>query len=78
LENFLGNAAEITAAVEDYAAAFDPKDTAAFSKYLASIKLRHAATWKDGYEATVIALKANEAVAKGEKVQFKKEWFELA
>ncbi|HZV33572.1 MAG TPA: Gfo/Idh/MocA family oxidoreductase [Verrucomicrobiae bacterium] len=37
-----------------------------------------AAGYKEGYEATVIAIKANEAVLKGEKVLLPKEIFEIA
>jgi len=78
LEAFLGNCAETAAAVEDYSATFDPNDKAALGKYLSTITKRPAATCKDGLEATVMALKANEAIVKGEKVAFQKEWFELA
>ncbi len=31
-----------------------------------------------GYAATVLALKANEAITKGTRIELKKEWFELA
>lgn len=31
----------------------------------------------DGYRATVVAIKSNEAVATGTKITFQKEWFEL-
>ncbi|GDX40060.1 hypothetical protein LBMAG21_03520 [Armatimonadota bacterium] len=31
----------------------------------------------DGYRATVIAIKSNEAVVNGSKISFQKEWFEL-
>ena len=78
LENFLANVNEIGAAVEDYAASFDIKDLKAVEKYLANIKKQPAAGYKEGYEATVIALKANEAVRKGGKVAIEKELFDLA
>jgi hypothetical protein len=32
----------------------------------------------EGFQATVSALKANEAVTNGTKIEFKKEWFDLA
>jgi hypothetical protein len=32
----------------------------------------------EGYQATVIALKTNEAVITGQKIIFKPEWFELS
>ena len=37
-----------------------------------------AANYKDGYAATVLALKANEAVLNGGRMELKPEWFELA
>jgi len=36
-----------------------------------------AAGYKEGFEATVTALKANEAVVQGQKISLKKEWFEI-
>ena len=78
LENFLGNCGEINAAVEDYASMFDVKDTKAFAENLKTIKLRHAATWQDGYAATILALKANEAILKRGQVELPKNLFELA
>ena len=36
-----------------------------------------AAGYKEGFEATVAALKANEAVVQGQKIVLKKEWFEI-
>ena len=78
LEAFLANCNEIGAAVEDFNATFNPKDLKALEKYLADIKRQPAATWKEGYEATVMALKTNEAIVKGQKLAFQKEWFEIA
>ena len=78
LESFLVNVNEISSAVEDFGASFDPNDKAALEKYLAGIKLQPRAGYQEGYEAAVMAIKANEAILKGEKVLFKKEWFELS
>lgn len=79
LEAFLGNCAEISAAVEDFRSTFgaaaDPK---ALAQNLAGIELRKGASWKDGYSATVLALKANEAVTRGRRIDLKPEEFELA
>jgi predicted dehydrogenase len=38
---------------------------------------RPAATWQEGFEATVLALKANEAILKHERVAIQKELFEV-
>lgn len=78
LEAFLGNSAEIAAAVEDYVSTYGDSDRKAMEKQLAGITLRKAANWKDGHDATLIAIKANEAIVKGEKITFQKEWFDLA
>jgi hypothetical protein len=40
--------------------------------------LQPRAGYQEGYEAAVMAIKANEAILGGEKIAFKKEWFELA
>ena len=78
LESFVANCGEIGAAVEDFNATFNPKDLPALAKYLADIKRQPAAGWKEGFEATVMAIKTNEAIVQGQKLAFQKEWFELA
>jgi predicted dehydrogenase len=78
LQAFLGNCPETAAAVEDFAATYDPKDKAGLAKHLATIKFRAAAGYQDGFAATVLALKANEAILKGTRFDLKKEMFELA
>jgi predicted dehydrogenase len=77
LENFLHNASEISGGIEDFAAAFNPSDTAALKKYLADLRLLPYAGCQEAFAATVLALKANEAVVKGQKIVFRKEWFEV-
>ena len=78
LESFIGNCAEVGAQVEDIKSSFGTVTKEALEASLATIKLRPAATYKDGYAATVLALKANEAILKGTRVELKKEMFELA
>ncbi len=78
LESFVGNAAEISNAVEDFVSTYGGSDLAAMKKTLGEITLRPGATWKEGYDATVLAIKANEAITRGDKILFQKEWFELA
>jgi predicted dehydrogenase len=77
LEAFLTNVNEISTAVEDFTASFNVNDKAALEKYLADIHLQPYATWQDGYGATVLAIKANEAIVKGQKITFQNDWFEL-
>jgi predicted dehydrogenase len=78
MANFLTNVNEVGAGVEDFAASFNINDKAALVKFLSEIKRQPAAGYKEGYEATVTVIKANEAVLKGQKVALSKELFELA
>jgi len=41
------------------------------------LKTKPAANWQDGLEATVMAIKANEAAVTKQKITFEKEWFEI-
>lgn len=79
LESFLLNAHNLHAAVEDFNAAYDPDDAAAFTEYLKDqAKNREpAAGWKEGLEATATVIKANEAITDGRKIELKKEFFEI-
>lgn len=78
LEAFLGNCAEVATVVEDVKSTFGSVTKEALEAQLGEIKPRPAASWKDGYEATVLAIKANEAITRGERIELKKELFELA
>ncbi len=80
LEAFLMNCPEVTNTVEDFKAMYDAKDTAALA---ASLKtqapsLKPFAGYEEGYAATVLALKANEAVNGNKRVELNKGTFELA
>jgi len=77
LESFLQNVNTVSSAVEDFSATFDASDKAALNKYLADLKLTPAAGYAEGYAATVMAIKANEAVVKGGKITLQNDWFEL-
>lgn len=78
LESFLTNVNAIGSAVEDFTANFGAGDKSALEKYLSEVKLQPAANYQEGFEATVLAIKASEAVTKGSKLALPKEWFELA
>lgn len=75
---FLTNVNEVSGAVEDFTATFDAADKKALAKHIEGLKLQNAATWKEGLEATVVAIKTNEAIAGSKKIAFEKGWFELA
>lgn len=84
LESFMSNVNTISSAVEDFSATYDIKefkDKASLEKlekYLAEQKLAPAAGYQEGYTATVLAIKANEAIAKGGRVDLPRELFNLA
>jgi hypothetical protein len=80
----MSNVNTISSAVEDFSATFDIKefnDKASIEKlekYLAEQKLAPAAGYQEGYTATVLAIKANEAVTRGGRVDLPKGLFELS
>jgi predicted dehydrogenase len=78
LQNFLRNSREVESAVEDFTSTYGD-DPAALAEHMAkNVKRLAAADYLDGYRATVLAIKAGEAVAKGEKVTINKDLYELA
>jgi predicted dehydrogenase len=78
LEAFLSNVNEVAGGVEDFTATYDAADKKALAKHLAGLKLAPAATWKEGLEAAVLAIKTNEAIVGQKRIVFEKGWFELA
>jgi predicted dehydrogenase len=83
LQAFLANCHEVSAEVDDFQANYGSEDKVALAEHLATIARgreasRQAASYQEGYVATVFALKVNEAVNTGKRIEFQKEWFELA
>jgi len=64
--------------VEDFTTNFgnDPKG---LRDYLATLEKGrvNSASYVQGYEATVMAIKANEAISKGHRIVLQNEWFEI-
>jgi hypothetical protein len=77
LEAFLANVNEVTGAVEDFSATFDTKDKKALDKHLAGITKQPAATWREGLQAAVVAIKTNEAILQRKRIVFQPDWFEI-
>lgn len=79
LEAFLINSYDHAAGVADFTAMFGADDPDALREYLIEVEdsRKPAATWRDGYEATVTAIKANEAVLKGGRVALPESLFQL-
>jgi predicted dehydrogenase len=78
LQAFLNNVNDVGTAVEDFKELFGTDDKKKLEKHLATVKTLPAATWKEGLEAAVVAIKANEALMAGKRVMIGKELFELA
>lgn len=76
LTNFLRNAADVSAATEDYISSYGD-DKAGLIEALGKIGRRPAAGFQEGYAATVTAVKANEAISSRQRIELKPEWFEL-
>lgn len=79
LHAFLLNSNLVGTGVELYAANYDATDIAGLKEYLATLEPNRlaAAGYKEGYTATLCALKANEAIVTRQKITFQKEWFEV-
>lgn len=79
LEAFLHNVHTISDGVTDFTENFDATDKQAMKEYLQSLSksLMPAATVADGFRATVLAIKANEAVRKEGRIDLPKSLFEI-
>jgi predicted dehydrogenase len=79
LEAFLANSYAHAAAVEDFTSLFGAGDNEALADYLKDLAGTRmpAAGFLEGFEATVTALKANEAIARGERLTFEDAWYEI-
>ena len=77
LNNFLLNAAELTKAAEDYKAGYGADDVDGLMEELGKIRRRASAGYLEGFQAAVTAVKANEAILTGKRIELKPEWYEL-
>ncbi len=79
LEAFITNTDMHQTGVEDFIGSFGESDLKALDEYLAGLAKNKmpAAGNKEGFQAAVAVIKANEAIVKGQKIAFQKEWFEV-
>jgi len=77
LETFLRNSVDLSAAEERFIADYGADDPNALLAELAKTNRRAAGGFLEGFQATVTAIKANEAILSGSKLVFKPEWYEL-
>jgi predicted dehydrogenase len=78
LAAFITNSGVVAKGVEDFTASFG-EDAEALREYLAGLakSRRPASGYRDGFEATILAIKANEAIVKGQRMVLQEEWFEI-
>ncbi|HEV8541428.1 MAG TPA: Gfo/Idh/MocA family oxidoreductase [Verrucomicrobiae bacterium] len=79
LDAFITNADLTRTGIEDFTATYGTDDPTELGKYLADVMKNKlpAADWKLGFEATVTAIKAHEAVMKHGRVELKDELFNI-
>jgi predicted dehydrogenase len=78
LDNFLRNAADLSAAEEDYKASYGADDVDGLMEHLGKVPRRASAGCLEGFQAVVTAVKANEAILSGKRIELKPEWYELS
>ncbi len=76
LTNFLMNGNDLSEGIKNAADTYGD-DQEEVAKYLAALTMRPAANYLDGYQATVTAIKANEAAVAGKRIEVDKDWYEL-
>jgi predicted dehydrogenase len=77
LQAFAKNVGQVSQTVKDFIDLYGDTDPKALQDKITALKLDPAASWQDGLEATVMAIKGNEAAVKHQRITFEKEWFEL-
>jgi predicted dehydrogenase len=78
LTNFLRNAVELSAKAEDFKSSYGADDVEGLMDFLGKEPRRAAAGYLEGYQAAVTAVKANEAILSGKRIELKPEWYELS
>jgi predicted dehydrogenase len=76
LKNFVQRTSDVKAAVEDFIEIFG-EDEEALAEHLESVPSQPVAGYREGYDATVTVIKAQEAIQKGQRIEMRDEWFEL-
>lgn len=79
LEAFIYNATVVNNAIKDFTESFGTDDKKAMAEALlaAIVNNKPAPTWREGYDATVLALKANEAALKKTRLEIPAALFEI-
>ena len=77
LQAFVQSALDIEAAVEDFTSAYGSGNVAELHEHLSSVPRIPGAGWQQGFDAVVMAVKAQEAVVTGKRTELQPDLFEL-
>jgi predicted dehydrogenase len=81
LRNFLANVFDQDAAIQNFVDSYGADDEAALMAELEKTTIprrKPGASALEGFQATVTAIKANEAILSGQRLEFKDEWYQLS
>jgi len=81
MQNFLLNAYDQDAAIKNFVETYGADDDAALMAELEKttvVRRQPGASALEGFQATVTAIKANEAILSGKRLEFKDEWYQLS
>lgn len=77
LGNFLRSSSDVSIARKDFVDSFGADDPDSLKEHLAKTARQPGSTWQEGYEATIIGIKAHEAIATGKKAALTPDLYEL-
>jgi predicted dehydrogenase len=77
LTNFTRSAADLGAATQDFISSFGEDDKEALAEHISKVSRQAGSGFQDAYAATVIAIRANEAVKAGKRLDIPAELYEL-
>ncbi len=77
LKAFLRNVNDLLVAENDFISTFGADDESALREHLAKIPRRASASYVEGYQALVTAVKVNEAIRTNTRIELKPELFEI-
>jgi predicted dehydrogenase len=77
LKSFTYNVGLVRGAIEDFISTYGDADPKALKDHVSTLKLEPVPGYQDGFDATVLGIKANEAVVKKQRFAFDPSLFEL-
>jgi predicted dehydrogenase len=77
LGNFLANAVALKTSADDFKASYGTDDVDGLVEQLSKVPRKPSAGYLEGFQAVVTAIKANEAITTGKRIELKPDWYEL-